>query len=260
MGHKTSQSKSNRVVPHLSLDSFPWSETSMQLSFLSFLFFFFYVPNYISGVHHFGWDLCVRDFFNPTIEVVTFRLHGCITQQFQFNIINIMHASIFHNKLETSTSLRSFEVIPVLSAPPLRFIFVFCQPSAKFCRIGETHLFFVAVFFSHSSWNSPQICTAKLVVSSTFAAIFTKVACLRWLTPQKHQYFLFCVPQSYLWGSPFWVRYLHMWPFFFNPTIEVVICHLHRWCKLGVFLFLAFTHHECQDLLSPCDRMIVSTD
>ena len=33
--------------------------------------------SYISGVHHFGWDFCVCDhFFNPTIEVVTFRLHG----------------------------------------------------------------------------------------------------------------------------------------------------------------------------------------
>ena len=36
-------------------------------------------PSYISGVHHLGWDFCVCDFFNPTIEVVTFCLHGwCI--------------------------------------------------------------------------------------------------------------------------------------------------------------------------------------
>ena len=40
-------------------------------------FFFFSFPSYISGVHHFGWDFCVCDcFFNPTIEVVTFCLHG----------------------------------------------------------------------------------------------------------------------------------------------------------------------------------------
>ena len=40
------------------------------------------VPSYISGVHHLGWDFCVCGlvfcfvFFNPTIEVVTFRLCG----------------------------------------------------------------------------------------------------------------------------------------------------------------------------------------
>ena len=43
-------------------------------------------PNYISGVHHFGWDFYVCDrffffnfFFNPTIEAVTFLFRGwCI--------------------------------------------------------------------------------------------------------------------------------------------------------------------------------------
>ena len=41
-------------------------------------FFFSCVPTYISGVHHFGWDFCLCDhfFLNPTIEVVTFHLHG----------------------------------------------------------------------------------------------------------------------------------------------------------------------------------------
>ena len=63
----------------------------------------------------------------------------------------------------------------------------------------------------------------------------------------------FCVPQLYLWGSPFWVRCLRMWPFFFFfliPTIEVVIFRLRGWCMLGVFLLPAFTclAHECQDL------------
>ena len=34
-------------------------------------------PCQITGVHHFGWDFCVCDrFFNPSIEVVTFCLHG----------------------------------------------------------------------------------------------------------------------------------------------------------------------------------------
>ena len=37
---------------------------------------------------------------------------------------------------------------------------------------------------------------------------------------------------------------------------------LHGWCMLGVYLLLAFTcvGHECQDALSPCDGMHVSTD
>ena len=41
-------------------------------------------PSYISGVHHYGRDLCICDhFFNPTIELVTFRLHGwCMLGEF----------------------------------------------------------------------------------------------------------------------------------------------------------------------------------
>ena len=39
------------------------------------IFFFFCVPQL--GFTTFGWDFCVCDrFFNPTIKVVTFRLHG----------------------------------------------------------------------------------------------------------------------------------------------------------------------------------------
>ena len=77
-----------------------------------------------------------------------------------------------------------------------------------------------------------------------------------------HIFFFFCVPQLYLWGSPFFcVRFLCMWPFF-NPTIKVVTFRLRGWCVLGVFLFPAFTRlgHECQDLLSSCDEMHVCTD
>ena len=49
--------------------------------------------------------------------------------------------------------------------------------------------------------------------------------------------------------------------FFFNPTIEVVTFCLCGWCKLDVFLLLAFTRlgHVCRDLLSPCDGMHVCT-
>ena len=77
---------------------------------------------------------------------------------------------------------------------------------------------------------------------------------------QEYFFFLFCFPQLDLWGSPFWVRFLHMW-LFFKPTIEVVIFRLRGWCTLGVLLLPTFTHlgHECQDLLSPCDGMHVCT-
>ena len=30
-------------------------------------------------------------------------------------------------------------------------------------------------------------------------------------------FFFFCVPQLYLWGSPFWVRFLCMWLFLIQP-------------------------------------------
>ena len=47
-----------------------------------------------------------------------------------------------------------------------------------------------------------------------------------------------------------------------NPTIEVVTVRLRGWCMLGVFLLPALTRpgHDCQDLLSPCDGMYVSSD
>ena len=60
-------------------------------------------------------------------------------------------------------------------------------------------------------------------------------------------FFFFCVPYSYLWGSPFRVRFLRL---FHNPIIEVVTFCLCGWSMLGVFLLLAFTHlgHECWDI------------
>ena len=47
----------------------------------------------------------------------------------------------------------------------------------------------------------------------------------------------------------------------FNLTIEAVTFRLYGLCMRGVFLLLAFTclAHECQDLLSLCDRMHVRT-
>ena len=40
--------------------------------------------------------------------------------------------------------------------------------------------------------------------------------------PFSHFFVFFCVPQLYLWGSSFSVRFVRMWPFF-NPTIEVAV-------------------------------------
>ena len=73
--------------------------------------------------------------------------------------------------------------------------------------------------------------------------------------------FFFCVAQFLLWGSPFWGEiFAHVT--FFNPTIEVITFCLRGWCMLGVFFLPAFTclGHECQDLLSLCNGMQVSTD
>ena len=54
-----------------------WRDSSDTKFDWGFLLFFFCVPSYISGVHHF-WVRFLRmwPFFNPTIKVVTFRLRG----------------------------------------------------------------------------------------------------------------------------------------------------------------------------------------
>ena len=51
---------------------------------------------------------------------------------------------------------------------------------------------------------------------------------------QRCQLVLLLCSQLYLWGSPFGVRFLHMW-LFFNPTTEVVTFRLLGFCMLGVF-------------------------
>ena len=51
--------------------------------------------------------------------------------------------------------------------------------------------------------------------------------------------------QLYFWGSPLFVRFLHMLPFF-NPIIEVATFLLHGCCMLGVFLLQAFSHLGCR--------------
>ena len=67
--------------------------------------------------------------------------------------------------------------------------------------------------------------------------------------------------QLNLWGSQFWVRFLHIWQFL-NPTIEFITFPLRGWCVVGVFLLLAFTRpgHKCQGLLSPCYGIHECTD
>ena len=89
-----------------------------------------------------------------------------------------------------------------------------------------------------------------------FALFFFFLFCLFFVL-----FLFFAFPSFFLWGSPLWVRFLRMWPFF-NPTIKVVTFRLRVWCVLGVFLLPAFTRlgHERQDLLSPCDEMHVCTD
>ena len=74
-------------------------------------------------------------------------------------------------------------------------------------------------------------------------------------------FIFFCVPQLYLWASPF-LGEIFAYVTVFNLTIKVVTFRLRGWCVLGVFLLPAFSRlgHERQDLLSPCDEMHVCTD
>ena len=53
-------------------------------------------------------------------------------------------------------------------------------------------------------------------------------------------FFFLCVPQLDLWGSPFWVRFLCLWLFFFSPNHWSSHFRLRGWCMLGVLV--AGTH------------------
>ena len=80
-----------------------------------FLFFFFCVPYYTSAVHHF----CVRflhmwPFLNPTIEVVTFHLHGlCKLGVF---------CSPFYDMNVTIFGVRAMECMSAQARPPFNFL------------------------------------------------------------------------------------------------------------------------------------------
>ena len=102
--------------------------------------------------------------------------------------------------------------------------------------------------------------STKSVYGTVFLRVYEPLAMANYgVTALVAKRSCFCVPRLYLWGSPFWVKFLRD---FFHPTIEVVTFHLHGWCMLGVFLVPAFTclGHECQDLLNSWDGMHVFTD
>ena len=118
--------------------------------------------------------------------------------------------------------------------------------------------FEVALYLAQSKAkiNEVQICSSFLFNSTAKLNTILMFTCF--------PFFLFLLllhSQLYLWGSPFLLRVLRMWPFF-NLTIKVVAFHLHGWCMLWVLLLLAFTHqgHKCQDVLSLCYGMHVCTD
>ena len=142
------------------------------------------------------------------------------------------------------------------------------------CNIHTAHLWTMLCYFwtqrisSSSIWKNFFCCILLYIYASViFLGKQLNKACGRIVTllvfwkQMARFFFCFCVPQLYVWVSPFWVRFLHTW-LFFHPTIEVVTFHLRGWCMLGVFLLLAFTRlrHECLELLSLCDGMHLCTD
>ena len=76
----------------------------------------------------------------------------------------------------------------------------------------------------------------EIVVTTIMLVSVTKCAITVFWNSYHQQFFFFffCIPQLYLWGSPFWVNFVCMWPLF-NPTIEVVTFRLCGWCMLGVY-------------------------
>ena len=56
-------------------------------------------PTCICGVHHFGWEFYICDFFNPTIEVVIFCLHGFISEQnLSYALWSVVCGVLWENK------------------------------------------------------------------------------------------------------------------------------------------------------------------
>ena len=74
--------------------------------------------------------------------------------------------------------------------------------------------------------RSPTVNRKRVVCFSILPVMLTIITCFGSLL-----LFLLLRSQPYLWGSPFLVRFLCMWPVF-NPSIEVATFCLHGWDRL----------------------------
>ena len=68
-------------------------------------------------------------------------------------------------------------------------------------------------------------------------------------------FFFFCVPQLYLWGLPFWLRFLRIWPFF--KSSHWGSCIPSSWIYLGLIpafsvgIFFGSSHTRDLNIGSP---------
>ena len=202
--------------------------------------FFFCVPSYTSGVHHSSSSSAF-----PAISL-------------GFTILLLL----LRSQLYLWGSPFFFFCVPQLYLCGSPFFF-FCIPSyisgvhrssssSAFpaiylgFTISGVPSFISGVHHSSSSSAFPSFISGVHHSSSTFPAMSLGLTTL------------LLRPQLDIWASPFWVRFLHMWPLS-NPTIEVVTFRLCGGCVLGVFWLPAFTRlrHECQGRLNLCDGMHV---
>ena len=207
-----------------------------------FFFFFFYIPSFISGLHH---------------SFSSSSAFPALSLGFTILFLLLLPSRLY------------------LWASPFFFSF-FCIPSyisglhhsyssSAFPAISLGFTILLLFLLLHSQlylWSSPFFfsffCIPSYISgvhhSSSSSSMFPA-------TSLGFTILLLLCSQSYLSGSPFWVRFLHKWPFS-NLTTKVLRIHLRGWCMLGVFLLLALTclGYEFQDLLSPCNGMHVCTD
>ena len=211
-------------------------------TFCGFFFFFCVFQLDLWGSPFWVRFLSMRPFSNPTIEVVTFSLHGsCMLGVFLLPAFTRLgHESQdllspcdgmhrldlgFYSHLKEFGGMESEPMLTPREKNPLYWglrgglnpclcITLDSEPNT----LTSWAFFFFFFFF----WRSPALSLGF----TTFG-------------------WDFCVCDR-----------------FFNPTKQVVTFRLRGWCVLGVFLLPAFTRlgHERQDLLSPCDEMHVCTD
>ena len=172
-----------------------------------FLFFFFCVPSYISGVHHSSSAFPATS-LGFTILLLRSQLH-LWGSPFFFCVPSYI-SGVHHSSSAFPATSLGFTILLLHSQLHLwGSPFFFCVPS----YISGVHYFFFFCNPSYFSWIRHSSS------SSAFPAIclgFTILLLLR--------------SQLDLWGSPF--VYLTV----FNPTIEVVTFRLRGWCMLGVFV------------------------